>query len=321
MPSPTRSRLPVVTSADDDRPHRLAWAVTRAVFEADSYKHRKFGERRLRRWSIFERLIQLFGAALRRTHLYDIGRRNARRIVVNRLDLPMAHLPAAFHGYTILHMTDLHLDFMPGMDAAIRDRIRHLEVDLCVLTGDYRARICGGFKNVLAPMQRVVDHIHAADGIIATLGNHDTYQMAAPFERMGLTVLANETVAIERPGGRVLVTGLDDPYYYYTDQAMRALEETPEAFKIALVHTPSLFDIAADNGYRLYLCGHTHGGQICLPGGRPVILHLRHGRHFYRGLWRYGQMVGYTGQGTGVVGIPIRFNTQSEITLLRLLRE
>jgi predicted MPP superfamily phosphohydrolase len=81
-----------------------------------------------------------------------------------------------------------------------------------------------------------------------------------------------------------------------------------------------MFDVAADNGYRLYLCGHTHGGQICLPGGIPIILHLRHGRRYYRGLWHYGRMTGYTGQGAGTVGLPVRFNTQSEITVLRLVR-
>jgi predicted MPP superfamily phosphohydrolase len=91
-------------------------------------------------------------------------------------------------------------------------------------------------------------------------------------------------------------------------------------YKIAIVHAPSLYDVVAANGYRLYLCGHTHGGQICLPGGRPVIVHLRHGRQFYRGLWRHEQMTGYTGQGAGTVGIPLRFNTESEITLFRLNR-
>ena len=114
------------------------------------------------------------------------------------------------------------------------------------------------------------------------------------------------------------MTGLDDPYYYYTDQALAALEQAPEGFKIAMVHAPSLFDVAAGNGYRLYLCGHTHGGQICLPGGRPLIVHLRHGRKYYRGLWRYRDMTGYTGQGVGTVGVPLRFNTRSEITLFRL---
>ena len=167
--------------------------------------------------------------------------------------------------------------------------------------------------------KHIVSGISAADGIFATLGNHDSFQMVEPFEKMGITMLTNESVQIVREGKRIWVTGLDDPNYYFTDHAARALEETPEEFKIALVHDPSLFDLAAESGYRLYLCVHTHGGQICLPGGKPIILHLHHGRKYYRGLWRYAGMTGYTGQGAGTVGLPVRFNTQSEITLFRLV--
>ena len=290
------------------------------MLEADIYKHRKYGERRRRHWDLFDTLTHIFGRFLRYTPWYRLGLRNAENIVLNYIDLTFDDLPESFHGYTILHMTDLHLDFLPGIETTIRNRITGLGVDLGVLTGDYREKISGGFKNILSPMKRIVSSIQARDGIMAILGNHDSYQMVEYFEEMGINMLANETVAIDRNDGRMLVTGLDDPYYYYTDQSVRALEETPEGFKIALVHTPSMFDVAADNGYCLYLCGHTHGGQICMPGGKAVIIHLRHGRKYYRGLWRYAGMTGYTGQGTGTVGIPIRFNSQSEITLFRLNR-
>ena len=297
---------------------RLIWATTRSLLEADNYKHRKYGKKVRRQWSLFEGLIQVFGMAARCTPLYRRGLENARRIVLKGVDLEFADLPQPFDGYTILHLTDLHLDFAPGIAAAVCQKIRGLAVDLCVLTGDYRAAISGGFKQILDPMGQIVSSIRAKDGIYATLGNHDSYMMVDCFEQMGMTVMANESTEIAKDGSRIWVTGLDDPYYYYTDQAIRALEETPDGFKIALVHAPSLYDDAAANGYRLYLSGHTHGGQICLPGGRPVIVHLRHGRRLYRGIWRHGQMAGYTSQGAGTVGIPLRFNTESEITVFRL---
>jgi hypothetical protein len=85
-----------------------------------------------------------------------------------------------------------------------------------------------------------------------------------------------------------------------------------------LVHSPELFDLAAVNGYKLYLCGHTHGGQICLPGGIPVIRHLYNGKKYYRGLWQYNGMKGYTSEGCGTSGIPIRYNSHSEVTLFTL---
>lgn len=299
---------------------RLIWETTRAMLEADNFKHRKYGEKRKRRWSLFAYLITGFYRLLKLTPLYAVGIRNAKTIVINEIDLHYDDLPAAFDGYTVLHMTDLHVDMIPGTAQSICDQIAELNVDLCVMTGDYRNKVGGGFKNILLPMQQVVSCIKASDGIIATLGNHDSYLMTPYLEQMGIRVLNNETVEINRRDDRIWLTGVDDPYYYFTDQAIVALEEAPAGFKIALVHAPSLFDIASDNGYRLYLCGHTHGGQICLPGGIPIIRHLRYGRQYYRGIWQYGPMTGYTGQGTGTVGIPIRFNTQSEITLFRLHR-
>jgi len=320
FPKKSISDYPGIFSEDYLKRRRQIWEATRAVLEADNYKHRKYGEKRKRRWSFFEFCIEVFYRILQFTPLLPIGIRNAKTIVLNEVDLSFDDLPEKFNGYRILHMTDLHLDMIPGTERALIRQIAGLEVDLCVITGDYRKGVSGGFKTILDPMRKVVSHIKSRDGVFATLGNHDSYLMSAYFENMGIRMLNNETAMIHRDDDQIRITGLDDPYYYFTDQAVLALEEMPAGFKIALVHTPALFDIAAENDYRLYLCGHTHGGQICLPGGVPVIRHLRYGRQYYRGLWRYGQMTGYTGQGVGTVGIPIRFNTQSEITLFRLYR-
>jgi len=305
---------------DTEADRRLVWTLTRSVLEADIYKYRRYGEKRRRHWSLFQILINLFGVCLKTLGLYKTGYNNAIRIVINRESIQFSDLPSVFHGYTFLHLSDLHADFFSGYDRIICESIKNLHYDACVMTGDYRAKISGSIKSPLEAMKKIVSTIRAKDGIFATLGNHDTYQMAVPLEKMGLTVLANESIYINRENSRIQITGIDDPYYYYTDQALTALEETADEFKIALVHTPSLYDIAAENGYRLYLCGHTHGGQICLPGGHPIILHLKHGRKYYRGLWRHKKMTGYTSQGCGTIGIPIRFNTESEVTLITLLK-
>ena len=305
---------------DTEADRRQVWALTRSILESDIYKHRRYGEKRRRHWSLFEFLIRMFGVCLKTFRLYQIGYNNATRIVINSERIYFSDLPAPFHGYTLLHLTDLHTDFISGYQNIICDSIKNLSYDACVMTGDYRAKISGSIKGPLEPMKEIISTIRAKDGIYATLGNHDTYQMADPLEKMGLTVLANESIYVNRDNSRIQFTGIDDPYYYYTDQSLTALKETTAGFKIALVHTPSLYDVAAENGYQLYLCGHTHGGQICLPGGHPIILHLKHGRKYYRGLWRYRKMTGYTSQGCGTVGIPIRFNTVSEATLITLMK-
>ena len=304
-----------------DQDKRRIWTITRSLLENNTYKRKKYGRKSKSHWPLFVRLAHAFGLILKTLKLYQRGHRNAKNVVVREIDISFTDLPESFDSYRILHLTDLHLDFIEGLADIICDKIRHLQYDLCVMTGDYRERIDGGFKKILNPMKKIAAAIKAKDGILATLGNHDTYLMVEHLEGMGIKILANETLIIYRKNSRIAVTGLDDPHYYYTDQAVSSLEEEIKSFKIVLAHSPELYDIAADNDYNLYLCGHTHGGQICLPGGIPIFTHLYSGRKFYRGLWSYANMRGYTSQGCGTAAIPIRFNTQSEIALITLKKK
>jgi hypothetical protein len=294
------------------------WAYTRALLEIDKFKRKRYGGRRRSHWTLFERSLLVFAVLLRACGLYNRGVRNAKTIRVNEIALAFESLPAAFDGYRILHLTDLHLDCVPGMAELICDCLQGQQYDLCLITGDLRRATHGAFRQILAPLKTVISALHAADGIVATLGNHDSYLMVSDLEKMGVRVLANESIALQRGRARITLTGLDDPHYYYTDQVMVALAETEEGFKIVMAHSPELYDIALEHGYQFYLCGHTHGGQICIPGGIPVITHLNNGRRLFRGLWRAGDMAGYTSQGCGSSGIPVRFNTRSEITLFTL---
>jgi len=306
-----------VADATDPDP-RQRWSIRRSALETDKHKHNRYGKRRKSRWSLFEMLIRLFGTIIRYSGLHDRGTRNARDVRIHEVDAILPDLPTAFHGYRILQLTDLHLDFIKDMGDIICARLRDVCCDLCVLTGDYRAKTHGRFHQVLDPLRRIVDTADAGDGVLAVLGNHDTVKMAAHLGDMGVRLVANETIVLQRGANTISITGIDDPHYYYTDETVKALSTSGDGFKICLVHTPELYDIAAAEGYRLYLCGHTHGGQICLPGGFPVITHLYAGRRFARGLWRFGGMIGYTSTGCGAVGIPLRFNCPGEIAVIRL---
>jgi len=297
---------------------RKLWAVTRSCLEANTHKHKRYGGRRKSHWTLFERLNMIFGIFLKIVGLYARGHRNAKNVVITEVEITFKNLPGSFHEYKILHLTDLHLDCVKGLENIICEKIKDLNYDLCVITGDYREKIHGTFKQILTPMKRIARAVEAQDGIWAVLGNHDSYLMVNPLEAMGISVLTNETVSISRGNEKIVVSGIDDPNCYYTDQALSCLEEDFDAFKIALVHSPELYDIAAKNDYDLYLCGHTHGGQICLPGGIPLITHVPHGKRYYRGLWQYHNMMGYTSQGCGSSGIPVRYNTHAEIALLTL---
>ncbi len=309
-----------ISSARQKEKRRI-WATTRSILEIDNYKHKRYGKKSKSHWTLFEYLVHKFGVLLKILNLFGPGYNNAKNIVVKEVEVCFKDLPQAFHGYKILHLSDLHFGCIEGIEDIICEKVKDYKYDLVVFTGDYRADTHGGIKHVLKPMEKVIGALDAKDGLLAVLGNHDSYLMVDKFEDMGLRVLTNETVFIQREDEQISFTGVDDPYSYYTDQAFSALEEEIDCFKVALVHSSELHDVAADNGYCLYLCGHTHGGQICFPNGVPLITHSYDGRDLIRGLWQYSKMQGYTSQGCGASGIPIRFFTESEITLFHLKGE
>ncbi len=300
--------------------HRTVWAATRSMLETDLAKRQRNGVKTKRNWKLFSLLTRGFCFALKITGMRQRGWDNALNIALNEHEVFFDNLPQAFDGYSILFMSDLHLDSQPELSERIKKLIEDKQFDLCLLAGDYRKHIMGSYKSIRKSFREISRNIHAKDGILAILGNHDTYLMVEPMEKDGIEFLINEHKSIERNGEKINITGADDPYYYFTDSAIHCLEHKPPGFSIALVHTPELFDIAADHNYSLYLCGHTHGGQVCLPGGYPLITHLSHGRKFYKGFWKSGKMQGYTSTGTGTSGLSVRFNSQGEVVVLRLRR-
>lgn len=303
---------------------RQLWTRARAYMEAQCARSTPNGSRRSYDRLLHEPLHRLIELGLRATGLAARGRRNALDIRLEHRTAVLAGLPEQFDGYRILHLTDPHFDQDERIGEAIVRAVDGVEADLCVLTGDYRAASDGPYAQVLPPIARLRDAIAVRDGICATLGNHDSYQMAEAFEAMGLRVLANETLRIDRGGQFMSVTGLDDVNRYYTPQADMALQATEpfgaDHFGLALVHSAEMAAEAAAAGYAMYLCGHTHGGQISLPGGVPVLTNLTRNRGFAAGAWSCGEMAGYTSPGAGVSGVMARFHTRGEVTLFTLRR-
>ncbi|HUG54384.1 MAG TPA: metallophosphoesterase [Vicinamibacteria bacterium] len=312
---------PLTLPPDEAAIHtRLVWAANRFWMETENRKTRRYGGKGHHHWYALLLLMKGLRLALKLVGQYERGVRNAWDLALREMEVPLPRLPEAFDGFTILHLSDLHLDGMPGLEERILALVAGREFDLCVLTGDYRTELHGPIRPTMDRMRALVSSLRTRHGCLAVLGNHDGCHMVAPMEAMGIRVLVNETVEIERGGARIRVVGTDDVHYYYTDQAVHALEQAGQHFTVALVHSPELFDVAARLGVDLYLCGHTHGGQVCLPGGRPVITHLTRGRRFYRGTWTHGGMTGITNLGAGTSGIPVRFNTRGEVLVVTLRR-
>jgi uncharacterized protein len=261
----------------------------------------------------------LIEGTLRLSGMFWIGRRNASRVQVLINEIISDAIPPAFDDFTILHLSDLHTDLNPHAMISAARLIRELDYDLCVLTGDYRGQTYGDYRPCLKGLLRLRDAIKGK--IYAVLGNHDTILMAPDIEEMGITILLNEHAKIERDGQLIYLAGVDDAHFYRVDNIERAVEHIPEdAFSILLSHTPEIYKQAAHAGFNLMLSGHTHGGQICLPGGYPIILEAALPRSMGRGSWNYMGMSGYTSAGTGCSVVPARFNCPPEITLHQLKR-
>ncbi len=257
---------------------------------------------------------EVLTGVLMATGLYWRGAKNARAVRVVKNTIASRRLPRAFDGFTILQLSDLHVDLAePAMEEVIR-LVKDLSYDICVLTGDYRGATYGPSDAAIAGMARV--HAALKDPIYAVLGNHDSITMVPPFEKMGMRLLLNEHETLARGNARLHLAGIDDAHYFQVDNIEKAAEGIPaEDFSILLSHTPEIYRQAAHAGFDVILCGHTHGGQICLPGGVAFTLDSALPRRMGSGAWRYHGMQGYTSTGAGCSVIPVRFNCPPEITL------
>jgi len=253
-------------------------------------------------------------SCLKLTGLYGRGRRNAAQVELRRHDVISSRIPKAFDGFKILHLSDLHVEMSEAAMMRLAAILPNIEYDLCVLTGDYRAQTFGAYEPALAGMARLCSALKGP--IYGVLGNHDTIQMVPGLEDMGIQMLLNENQSIERNDQRIYPAGIDDAHFYRVDNIEKAATGIPFGdFSILLSHTPEVYQQASYADFSLLLSGHTHGGQICLPGRIPITLSSVLPRHMGSGPWKYRDMIGYTSVGAGSSVVPVRYNCPPEITL------
>jgi predicted MPP superfamily phosphohydrolase len=129
-------------------------------------------------------------------------------------------------------------------------------------------------------------------------------------------VLLNENTSVMRGADKLWFAGLDDPHFYRTHDFEAARCGIPQsACSILLAHSPEVYDEARHYGFSFMLSGHTHGGQICLPGGIALVRNGRCPHAQFTGPWTYHGLHGYTSRGTGSCGVPARFNCPPEMTV------
>lgn len=254
---------------------------------------------------------RILAACLKLAGLQQRGRANCLDIRAVIREQPLPGIPAAFDGFRLLHLSDLHLGLLPGFTEALIARIRATPHDLAVITGDF---VDGCFQNCLDDIRRIAE---ALDGrALAVLGNHDVLELVPHLEARGIRVLLNENTFVEKDGQRLWFAGIDDPCFHRThdlDAASRGIP--PDACSILLSHDPATGRDAEMHGFAFMLCGHTHGGQICLPGGWALIRSSRCPSAQFTGAWSHRKLHGYTSPGAGSRRVAARFNCPPEITL------
>ena len=258
-------------------------------------------------------------AILMLTGLYWRGQENTERIEIRHNYIVRQDLPPNFEGFTILHVSDLHADMNPGAMQRLIELLPEIQYDICVLTGDYRGQTFGPFDAALRGVAQVRTHLTKL--VYGVLGNHDTIRMVPGLEEIGIRMLLNETESIVRGDQWIHLAGIDDAHYYRADNIEKTASGISQGeFSILLSHTPEIYRQAAHADFKLLLSGHTHGGQICLPGSIPITLDSVLPRRMGSGPWKYHNMAGYTSVGVGSSLVAVRFNCAPEITLHHLQR-
>lgn len=309
---PAAELLRAETLAERLRPHR-------EVEQLFARSGRTFRRNRLQLWYHREVEPRVLKVGLQAAGLYRRGIQNALNPVVRRLKLHFQDLPASLDGFQILHLSDFHINGNDALAEKVSSLLAGLRADVYVLTGDYRFDIDGPCEGIYPSMRTIVSSMSATHGVLGILGNHDAAEIAFGLEELGVRMLVNEAFEIRRGDSSLWLLGTDDSFDYRCDDLDTALLGVPpNAFKILLAHSPDLYAKAASRGIHLYLCGHTHAGQIRM----PLIGSLRHNanvpRQYSYGYWTFGEMQGYTTAGVGSSALRVRYNCPPELVLIEL---
>ncbi len=251
-----------------------------------------------------------------------------RHLVSEPIDVRLKRLPDDFHGFRIAQISDMH--FGPYMGKSFLGQAVQLaqsfHPDLLVLTGDFVSHPFGEFNGMRGARfaEPCADVLAMVTGIpvVAILGNHDHLNNGKVVEGAlhdrGIQVLRNRSLPLERGRSRIWIAGVDDALVQAADLT-KTLRDVPASEAVVLLaHEPDFADYAARFPVDLQLSGHSHGGQVRLPGIGALIL-PRLAEKYPEGLNQVGALQVYTNRGLGVINPPVRFNCPPEVTFVTLL--
>ncbi len=239
---------------------------------------------------------------------------------IERVCLPVPNLPTEFDGLRVAFLTDIHhgpyteLEFVTQIV-----RTTHaLQPDLILLGGDY----CLRERRYVAPCFDMLRYLSAPLGVYGVLGNHDHWHglevIRAGMRRAGVEELTDRGVWLTRGAERVRLGGVDDLWCGRPDLAAAVGDATREDAVLLLSHNPDLAETLTDRRVGLVLSGHTHGGQVIVPGMINPFIPSRYGNKYSHGRVEAPATTVYVSRGLGLTGLPVRYNCPPELTLVTL---
>ncbi len=241
---------------------------------------------------------------------------------IERVQMPIPNLPPAFEGFTIAQLSDIHLlpYTRPTFIRAVVSATNESAPDVIVLTGDYVWREVEAMDE-LAP---ILAELNAPYGVYGVLGNHDYWldvrAVKAGFKQSRIPLLINRHVTIAKANQAIVLAGMDDGWSGRPDLSSMLDGAPANAPIILLWHEPDLAETIVQKApVALQLSGHSHGGQVRIPGAGAIVLPYL-GQAYDMGLYRVEDMWLYTNRGLGEISVPLRIHCPPELTLITLVQ-
>ncbi|MBN1425264.1 metallophosphoesterase [Candidatus Fermentibacteria bacterium] len=253
------------------------------------------------------------------TGLYGVAW-EPRRFHIADESVVIRGLPQALYGLKVVHLSDFHRGHWVSEDHIGRagDLARTLDADLVVLTGDFVTGRASYAWSCLDALGSIPSRL----GTFAVMGNHDWWTdstvVRRALARAGVHVLSNAAVRITLDDSPLWLLGVEDMWSPAFSLAKAVYAAGSNEPRILLCHNPDVFATASAWGLDLVLSGHTHGGQVCLPGIGPLLLPIRADRRLASGTHRVGRTSIHVTRGVGVVAPPVRINCPPEVSRITL---
>jgi len=260
------------------------------------------------------------------TSLYE-----PHEVVVSQVDIALNRLPSEFDGLRVAQLSDIH--FNSFVTASHLEKVIELsnshKPDLVMITGDFvttgHTRDRKASAELAWPCAQVLRKIAAPLGCFAVLGNHD-YQTNANVVVEALStgahihVLRNQAIALERAGARLWLAGIDNVTVFRAKPDLALRDVPKQECTIVAVHEPDIADEVRKFPVDFQMSGHSHGGQVRLPGIGAIYL-PPWARKYPMGHYQIGDLQLYTNRGVGVIGVPMRFLCPPELSVFTLRKQ